>query len=99
MTQPISYEHAPVGPWDADRSHLKTLAICHYVWGGISIAFSSIFIIHFVMGVMIVSGAMPFGPPAGAPGRPAAPGPPPQAFGWVFVGMGSCLVLLGWTTG
>lgn len=94
MTQPLPYQTYPPVPFDADRSHLKTLAICHYVWGGLAILFSSIFIIHIAMGLMMVRGSFP-----GA--RPGGPPPPPgfNNFGWVFVVMGSVFMLLGWTTG
>jgi hypothetical protein len=73
-----------------DAGHLRALAICHYVWGGLVIALSSIFIFHVVMGIAIMSGAVP----ATQPGEP-----PPQLIGLVFVLMGGCGVLLGWTTG
>src|SRR5688500_10308701 len=83
--------------WETDRGHLKTLAICHYVAGGLEIVFSSIFIIHIVMGVVLLSDPNAFGLQPGSTARPGQP-PPPEFVGWAFVGMGSCIVLLGWTT-
>jgi hypothetical protein len=104
---PYMYVPPPVDAWEVDRGHLRTLAICHSVAGGLEIAFSSIFIIHVVLGVIFLTnpGAMAPPPPpagrggmAGMPQRPAPQAPPP-AFGWMFIGMGSCAVTAGWTTG
>ena len=89
----------------ADQSHLRVLSIMYYVWGPVTILFSSIFIIHIVMGYVLVTNPNAFNvtPPA-APGTAApAPGPMPppgfQGMGWMFMIMGSAIVLLGWTTG
>lgn len=71
-----------------DLGHLRLLAILHYIYGGICIVFSSIFIIHVVLGAMMVRGALGGGANA-----------PPPAFGWIFVAMGSAAILLGWTLG
>jgi hypothetical protein len=106
MTQPIPYHSYPqAGPWDADLSHLKTLSICHYVWGALTILFSSIFIVHIVMGVAMLNNpdffapASPSGPTAATTQPQATPPPPPAFLGWMFVGMGSCAILFGWTMG
>lgn len=101
MQAPLPYMPVlPIDQWDADRSHLKTLAICHYVWGGLEILFSSLGIIYVVLGVVFVNDPGAFGPPPGArPGQPAPQPPPPEFVGWMFVAMGSCFVVLGWTTG
>ena len=99
MQAPLPYMHMtppPRDPWEVDRGHLKTLAICHYVAGGLEIAFASIFIIHIVMGLVIMNDPGALGPPAGTRGGQQ---PPPAAFGWLFVGVGSCAVLAGWTAG
>jgi hypothetical protein len=92
MTQPIpplqpNY-YAP-DPDYKDISHLKTLAICQYVYGGLVCAVSLIFIIHLVMGIMMLKGSL-FGQPAPPNSRP---------MGWLFVGMGSGFVVLGETLG
>lgn len=93
MTQPPGIQYASIDPQNAaDITHLRTLAICHYIWGGLTIAFSSIFIIHVILGIAMMSGAIP--PPAGGTGPP-----PPTWMGLVFAGFGGALVVLGWTTG
>ena len=100
MSQPIAYHPVPQpGPWDADLSHLKTLAICHYVWGALTILFSSIFIIHIILGVAVLTNPGAFNPPATTTAPVAQPPQMPPAFGWIFIGAGSCAILLGWTMG
>ena len=112
MTQPVSYYPYPPpqpGPWDRDASHLNTLAICHYVWGAVTTLFSSIFIIYIVMGVAFLNAPGAFMPPAPPPASPStAPmtmpamqplAAPPPFLGWMFIGMGSCFLTLGWTSG
>jgi hypothetical protein len=69
------------------------LTVLHYVWGGLSIAFSSIFIIHIVLGVLIVNGKMGF------PQSPEPNQPSPLLFGFLFIAMGSCAVIFGWALG
>ena len=98
MRAPLPYMHVlPADPWSVDRGHLKTLAICHYVAGGLELVFSSFFILYIVIGLVFVNDPNAFAPPAGS--RAGAQPQPPPEFGWMFVGMGSCIVLLGWTTG
>src|SRR5437867_5593767 len=93
--QPLAYEWQS---WQSarDAAHLRILAICHYIYGGIIAAVSSIFIIHVVMGVMMLRNPsffpVPTTGPAGAP-------PPAGFFGYTFLCMGSGAVLLGWTLG
>jgi hypothetical protein len=77
-----------------DQSHLRTLSICHYVLGGIEIAFSSLAIIHVVMGILILTGNLTFPAPPGS-----GTAPPSRLFGAFFVGMGGSVLLLGWTVG
>ena len=59
-----------------DEEHLRILGICHYVVGGFTALFASIFIIHIVMGLMVLGGGFPMAPPPGHPRMPrvAAPG-------------------------
>ncbi|MCW1885872.1 hypothetical protein OKA04_14125 [Luteolibacter flavescens] len=70
-----------------DAEHLKLLVIFHYVVGGMTALFGSFPIIHVVMGFMMVDGRA-FGPPGS--------GPPPE-FGWFFIVVGCCFILLAWT--
>jgi hypothetical protein len=72
------------------EGHLNALAICHYVWGGLVLLLSCIFIIHIVMGLMIVNGKFP---------NNAGPNQMPNQMGYFFVCMGSCAMLLGWCVG
>jgi hypothetical protein len=76
-----------------DADHLRLLSIFHYVYGGITALFSCVFIIHIVIGVMMVSGKVPFPNGPGSPNSSA----PPAEIGWVFIGMGSAIILIGWT--
>lgn len=80
-----------------DHGHLKVLAICHYVWGALIAALSSIFIIHVVLGLMIAGGQLPM-TPQNAPAATSQQ-PPPTWIGYFFAAMGGCAVLLGWTFG
>jgi hypothetical protein len=70
-----------------DDEHLNLLSILHYVLAGISALFSCFPIIHVAMGILFV-----VAPPSSKGG-----GPPPQAFGWIFIIIGSSIILFGWT--
>ncbi len=74
-----------------DERHLQLLAIAHYVLGGASALFSSMFIIHFLWGIATLRGSEFFG----APGKDA----PPREFGYFLVAMGGGAVLAGWSMG
>lgn len=91
-----SIAYASASPQETtDLSHLKTLAICHYVLGGLMMLFSSVFIFHIAIGVAIVTGGVPINTPPGAT-------PPPfdeKWFGAMFIIGGSVAVLFGWTMG
>jgi hypothetical protein len=76
-----------------DADHLRLLSIFHYVYGGLTAVFSCIFIIHIVIGVMMISGKVPFPNGPGSPNSSA----PPAGIGWLFIGMGSAIILVGWT--
>ena len=110
VTPPLAYQ-SPV-PFARDLEHLKLLAIGHYLYGGLTMACSSIFIIYIVIGVMALRNPAMFNPPPAtgpastapaAPIPPRAPapppGPPPQVFGWMFAGFGTTAVVVGWTAG
>jgi hypothetical protein len=91
----------PYAPYvDArDADHLRLLSIFHYVYGGLVALFSCLFILYIVIGVVFVSGSATFPTPAPTTTAPttAPVGPPSQAFGWMFVVMGSVMLLVGWT--
>ena len=67
-------------------SQLELLSIFHYVLGGIMMLFSTMPIMHVIMGAAIVSGDF-FG---------KAKDTPPAFFGWMFIIMGSVFILFGW---
>ena len=72
-----------------DLQHLKLLSIFHYVVGGIIALFSCFPIIHIIMGIVFIISPESLAPP----GEPS----PPSWFGWIFVVMGSTIILIGWT--
>ena len=97
VTQPnfISYG-STYSQSDRDEEHLRILAICHYIAGAIAILFSCFFIIYIVMGIAIVSGKMPMGPPT----TPTGAAPIQQSsFGYIFIVMGGIAVSIGWSVG
>ena len=87
---PVTPSVPPLTPQDSDQ--LRMLAIGHYVVAAITGLFSLIFILHVVMGLAIVNGALPMETGDGPP-------PPfaPQNMGWIFVIMGGAVVLGGLT--
>ncbi len=95
MTDPNSIPYAAIPP-SRDADHLRTLAILHYVWGGLILLFSCFTIIYIVLGVMVLSGAIKFPPTTGPAGGPQ---PSPELFGWMFAGFGGCGLVLGSTLG
>jgi len=74
---------------EQDLQHLKALSICHYVMAGITAVFSSIAIFHIGMGIMMVTSPSMVSGGSG--------GPPPEVFGWMFILIGSSVILIGWT--
>lgn len=74
---------------EQDLQHLKALSICHYVMAGITAVFSSIAIFHIGMGIMMVTSPSTLTGGAGAP--------PPEFIGWMFILIGSGVILIGWT--
>jgi hypothetical protein len=69
-----------------DVEHLRLLSIFHYVLAVVTALFACIPIIHVVIGIMMVSGRF------GGSGSEAAP----AWMGYLFAGMGTLFVLLGW---
>ncbi|HDS0950575.1 TPA: hypothetical protein QDZ34_003093 [Stenotrophomonas maltophilia] len=83
---------APVAPvlTQQDTDHLRLLSIFHYVVAGLAAVFALIFVIHIVMGIAMLNGALPMN----SNGHPSSP--QEQRFaGWMFIVMGSCIVSLG----
>ena len=86
MTQPAPLPYmgsTSNEPWSADLSHLRTLAICHYIWGAIVIVLSCMGLIHVTIGF-----AMAFS----AKGSEAA-------MGVVFMIIGALIIAVGSTIG
>ncbi len=78
-----------------DRDHLRALAICHYVLGGLLFLFGAFPAIYIVIGVVFVTEG--FGPPQQQPGvKGQAPPPPPAEVGWVLIAFGSAGVACAW---
>jgi hypothetical protein len=71
-----------------DLQHLRLLSIFYVVVGAFAALAGTIPVIHFVIGIMLVSGQLPAGPNKG--------GPPVEMIGWFFVVIGGLAVLLGW---
>jgi len=69
-----------------DLEHLRLLSIVHYVVGGLAALCGLFPIVHVTLGVLIVSGAFPDTQRADFP----------RVFGWLFIVMGSCFILVGW---
>lgn len=73
-----------------DANHLRMLATAHYIFGAITAFFSCFPLIHISMGAMMILGKFP--------GAKTAPMPPDmQWMGWLFVVIGTFVVLFGWT--
>jgi hypothetical protein len=87
---------APLPPAPAlsleDVSHLRLLSIFHYVVAGLTALFSLFPLIHVGIGIAALSGAMPIESNGGA----ASPDET-RLFGWLFIVIGSILILCGLT--
>ncbi|WP_426804103.1 hypothetical protein [Stenotrophomonas sp. SrG] len=87
---------APLPPAPAlsleDASHLRLLSIFHYVVAGLTALFSLFPLIHVGIGIAALSGAMPIESNGGA----ASPDET-RLFGWMFIGIGSFVILCGLT--
>jgi hypothetical protein len=81
-------------PATSDEKSIHLLSIFHYVVAGLVALFSSLFIVHIVIGLQMMSSPDAWIPPSPPRGH-AAPFPP--GMGGVFVAMGSIAVFLGWT--
>ena len=72
-----------------DEQQLRLLSIFHYVCAGMVALFACFPIIHLVIGLVIV-----FHPKTFGSGKDQ---PSPELFGWMFVGIASMIILMGWT--
>ena len=71
-----------------DNEHLRLLSIFHYVLGGLVALFACIPIIHLVVGLVLILAPHVFGNGSNQP---------PVFLGWLFVVLGGCFILMGWT--
>jgi hypothetical protein len=70
-----------------DEQHLQALSICYYILGGLLGLLACFPVVYLALGIAMVSGQIP--PPS------RGVGPPPE-LGWIFIGVASVLILLGW---
>ena len=76
-----------------DDEHLRLLSLFHYIAGGLTALISCLFLIHFFMGLALLTNPGFFD-------SPSSRGEPPPAFmGWIFTAIGGVAVLIGWTVG
>jgi hypothetical protein len=81
----------PFGPAPGrDEEHVKLLSIFHYVLAGIMGFFGCMPFIHVGLGLWMLASPGSF---AGGSGS----GPPPAFMPWMFVIMGSAMILAAWT--
>src|SRR5690606_18988854 len=91
---PMPASDAPPEPNARDLEHLNLLAIFHYIAGGLTILFSSMFIFHLVFMLMLAANPDMLPHP---PGQPRVEFPQGfLVFMAAFVGL---FVLAGWTLG
>lgn len=67
-----------------DEKHLNLLSTFHFIFGGLKILFSCIFLIHVAIGIAMLCGLMD--------GKDA----PPRFLGLFFVLFGSVFIFVGW---
>lgn len=79
----------PLTPQDAE--HLRLLAIFHRIMSGLTICFSSMFIMHVIVGVSALVNPEAFS------NKPSDQMPP--MFAWLFMLGGGAAVAFGWTVG
>jgi hypothetical protein len=86
-TASVPYAVAP--PINADEQQLNILAICHWIWGGLTCFFGSFGFIHLFIGITALNGS--FGP--------TSPNGEDRLFAAIFICLGVAVVLFGWTMG
>lgn len=68
--------------------HVKLLSVFHYVLGGMTALVSCVPFIHVAVGIWML----------GQANHPTVKGePPPEAAGWMMIGLGALAILIGWT--
>lgn len=77
---------ATAAPPSKDAAQLDLIGILYYVLAAFAALCSLFPLIHLAMGVAMLSGAFD---------QPNNPNPPPPAVGWIFVIIGSSLILFG----
>jgi hypothetical protein len=83
-------QYATPLPNSADTEHLRLLVIFHYICAALVALFGSFFLIHVVLGILIVSGAIPMHDNS-VNGTAA-----PQWIGYIFILIGLIPVCIGW---
>jgi len=73
---------------DQDKEHLRLLAIFHYIVAGLAAFFSFFPLLYTTIGAIFIFVARHGTPKTGEE-------LPPEFLGWIFVGLGSFLFLLG----
>src|SRR5262249_15788271 len=74
---------------EGDERYLRMLSKFHYMVGGLVALCSSFPIIHFVVGIGLLTG--------GIPAKGAGGPPPPPAMGWMFVIIAGTIMAFGWS--
>jgi hypothetical protein len=71
-----------------DEAHLQLLSIFHYVVGGMAALVACFPFIHVIIGIAMLTGLLD----DSAKGEEA-----PAFLGWIFIGVGTFVILAGWT--
>ncbi|MGE8281362.1 MAG: hypothetical protein ACN6O2_13105 [Stenotrophomonas sp.] len=79
-------------PTEDDANQLRLLSIFHYVVAGMTGLFSLFPLLHLVMGIAMVTGALPMesNPPGSSNGEE-------RMFGWIFIIFAGVFILFGLT--
>jgi hypothetical protein len=75
---------------EKENQYIQVLAIMNFIYGGISFLVSCLPIFHFLMGIAMLTGALP------TDGRSADDAFPLMLFGWMFTIIAAAIILLGW---
>ena len=70
-----------------DEQHLRILSILHYVYAGLLAVGSMCGLLYVFIGTTFIAS-----PPVSRGGPP----PPPPEMGWLFIGIGGSVTLIGW---